>query len=485
MVKRTAWLGIFGFGTLAVLAAAFWRERTLFSDVAFQTFLMLKDGGLQIQVGRWVAAATHVWPWLAVQMGLPLKGILVSFSMGYVLWPGLAFALCLAWGQWRTALGLLLFSVFMVKETFFWVPSELPQGMVALFLLVAWVSRWEFGSRKDAKTQSFENQRFASLRLCVTLWWLPVLLLPTLVWAHPLLVFPTVFACLFFARNSPLQKQRWLICLAIFAAFWVLKNKILPLNWYDADAQERAAGIWQRLPELFKLQSNRDFLHWCWADYWLFLPTLAAVLAFYFWKKDWAKFGLTASFSIAYPLFVNLCYPNGDKQFYLESQYLPLGFFVGVPLIWDVLPFYAKPKLAFGILTTVLVLSLLRIGFAHERWTQRLNWLDDFLKKTATLPPDASGQAARKLVVAERDAPMPLLGFSWGTPFEALLLSSLENADSARCLLVSPDPERLRAKFSERRVLLTDDKFFPFEKFPARYFNPQDTSEYVIWPKTN
>ena len=41
---------------LLLMAALFWRERAWLLDVAFQTFLMVKDGTVQVQVYRFGAA---------------------------------------------------------------------------------------------------------------------------------------------------------------------------------------------------------------------------------------------------------------------------------------------------------------------------------------------------------------------------------------------------------------------------------------------
>jgi hypothetical protein len=67
-------LGVFS--TLTILAMRFYQERIINLDMAFQAFLILKSGSLEIQSGRFGAAVTQVWPWVAQAMGLPLKGVL-------------------------------------------------------------------------------------------------------------------------------------------------------------------------------------------------------------------------------------------------------------------------------------------------------------------------------------------------------------------------------------------------------------------------
>jgi hypothetical protein len=129
---RTAFLLCLGlFGTLIVLAGVFFLERIVNLDMAFQSFLILKSGSLEIQSGRFGAAATQFWPWAAQALGLPLKGVLLMYSLGHVFWPAL-----LAWfswriGQWRWSLAIGMVATLMTTHTFYWL-SEMPAGLVFL-----------------------------------------------------------------------------------------------------------------------------------------------------------------------------------------------------------------------------------------------------------------------------------------------------------------------------------------------------------------
>ena len=59
------WLGTGIFTLLTVMAVIFYQERMLFSDMAFQTFHILRTGSIQVQSGRFGAAGTQVFPWAA------------------------------------------------------------------------------------------------------------------------------------------------------------------------------------------------------------------------------------------------------------------------------------------------------------------------------------------------------------------------------------------------------------------------------------
>ncbi|MFN0037855.1 MAG: hypothetical protein ACKVUS_22555 [Saprospiraceae bacterium] len=455
-------LGVFG--ALCVLAAVFCLERMTNLDMAFQTFLMLKSGSIEIQSGRFGAAATQVWPWAAQAMGLPLKGVLMAYSLGHVLWPALLCWWCWRLGQWRWSLALALVATLLTTHSFYWL-SEMPQGLVFLCATFAWMH---------------SKGSLAEFR-----WWQWPLWLGALVTAfyfHPLVLYAHIFLCLFFMleKNKP-RAWRWLhlAALGVFGALAFLKYKVLKLDWYDAAALERQEAFGRLWPHWFDIESNRVFLKWCAADYWLLWLVVAACVAHYFWKKNWAKALLVGAWPLAFVLLVNVPFHEAvGQQFYMENLYLPLAVFASVPLVFDVLRgqngsehLARNAAIALGILCAA---NLFRIAQAHRPWTERLRWEQTFLKETAPRP-------RRKILLSDKQAPMGLLKMSWGSPYEFLLLSSLAHPDSARCILVTDNPERFDSLLARPRLFLGTFKNYPFDTLPKSYFNFRDTSGYVRW----
>jgi hypothetical protein len=452
-------IGVITHLILLILAVRYYQERTIFSDIAFQTFLMINEEGLQTMVGRYISGVTHWLPWVCIQFGLPLKVVLMNFSLAFGLWYAAAFVICTqVLKQWKLGLVLLLFSTLMVKDSFYWITSELPQGMALLIICFAWL---------------LKKGEFASFR-----WWDWVIwpfLTVTLVYSHPMLVFPFVFLGLFFLienkGNRALQKLL-LFTLGLFLSIVFIKTKILPLNWYDAMSMERSAEIWARFPHWFDLTSNHDFLKWCLHDYY-WLPILLVLNTYYYIsKKSWLKLLLMLGFTAFYLLLVNVSFAKGDLQFYLEALYLPLVVMLGLPFVWDVLPFEAKPNWAIGLLVVIMATSLVRINHAHKRWTQRLDWEQKILTDTQNLP-------NKKLILAEKDVPMQLLGMSWGTSYEFLLLSALQHPDSTRLIIVDEDPKRFDKDANRGDIFIGEFKNYELNGFDVRYFRVGDRSGYI------
>lgn len=459
-LKQTIRLGTAAYLALAVLAGIFYLERMAFLDMAFQTFHILRTGALQIQSGRFGAAGTQVFAWLAQAAGLPLKGVLLSYSLGHVLYYLLLFlAVTLGFRQWRWGLVLLLLSVLMTTHTFYWL-SEMPQGLAFLVFILAWLHRRE---------SIYKLQ-----------WWEYPLLVAALVTAfyfHPMVLYAMLFCSVFFLlrKQAPAGWQALhLLALGIFLLTVFVKYKVLKLDWYDAMSLERAKAFGELWPNWFDIKSNRDFLHWCLRDYYLIPAAILLNTGFYVWKKQGLKAILAALFPLGFVILVNVPFHLGDNQFYLENLYLPLAMFVAVPLVFDVLPGLLPERQMFMALAILTGLQIFHIYQSHWFWTERLHWEQEFLQKTA-------GLQHRKLLLTDQQVPMDKLILSWGTAYEFLMLSALQHPDSVRCILVDEAPERFDTLLAKPALFLGEFRNYSFDELPKRYFNPVDTSAYLYF----
>ena len=363
------WLGIATFSLLGVMAAVFYQERMIFSDMAFQTFHILRTGSIQIQSGRFGAAGTQFFPWAAQAIGLPLKGVLLSYSIGHVLYYfGLFLFTHLVLRQWRWAAMIALTAVLMVSHTFYWL-SEVPQGLAFLLTMCAWM---------DGKNNLRE----------IRVWQWPMWMagVATAFYFHPMMLWAMLFCCglmVLISRDRPKQLL-WATGLGLMLLTFILKYKILKLDWYDAMSLSRTETFKQLWPNWLDIQSNRDFWKWCLSDYCL-IPLLYTVnILLLLWRKLWLLLAWCVLFPLAYILMVNVPFHTGDRQFYLENLYLPLGVFVLLPLIWYIFPtnntIPSRMNWWFGVFTTLVAVRLFHIYNTHESWTNRLNWEKDFLQ---------------------------------------------------------------------------------------------------------
>jgi hypothetical protein len=459
--RKTFLLGIAAYMLLGSLAAVFYLERMVFADIAFHTTTILVDKTLFIQNQRFVAACTQLFPLAAQSLNLPLKSVLITYSVGFIAYYCLIFLACTVWlRQWKMGLVMLLLSTLMVTDTFYWIQSELPQGLALLVLVFAIMLRYR-------TPEGFIGWQ---LGLLFVLWF-------AIAYAHPMLAFPTFFILIFFWRKSPSRTAvhpKLVVASGVFVLLiLVLKNKVLGPGGYDSEAMERIVNLQKLFPNYFDLASNRDFLRWCLTDFYLLPISFITIEIFYFWQRKWNKFLLFNVFFFGYLLLVNVSIPDSYHRFYLENLYLPLGLFVAVPLVFDVLPRFGEngewPRWGFAALALCLAVRLSNIGLAHRPWTARLDWERNFMSKNPG-----------KLIIPENLVPMDKLLMSWGSSFEFMLLSSLDNPAETRMITIDEDPGRHTRALYRNRAIITEIEVWDYDRLPHRYFNPQDTSSYII-----
>ncbi len=444
--RLTLLLGIITYALLAAMSLWLYRERMLFSDMAFQVFHIIRTGDLQVQSGRFGAVGTQVFPWLARGAGLPLKGVLMAYSLGHVLYYAALFGWVMGLlRQWRWGLALVLLSVLLTTHTFYWL-SEAPQGLAFLLAVLAWM-----------------DTRKAVSDIRPWQWPLFVATLVTAFYFHPMVLYAMVFCCvwLFFYEKERAKRHVWLMGLLLFVVLFIIKFKVLPLDWYDAMSLSRTQAFVDLWPNWFDLKSNRDFMAWLWRDY-HFLPIFYGINAALLLRaKQWWLAAWSIAFPIGYVFLVNVPFHAGDNQFYLENLYLPLAIMVGVPFVFGQFFHKPSPNWAFVVLAAVIVLRIGHIAQARQPWQQRVVWLEQLLA-THTSP---------KTILLEKDLPQDLLRFTWGIPYETLLLSSILGPEHSQLFFQTKEvTPKLDSLSHKGNLFLGTFKHYRLSEFPRQYF---------------
>ncbi|RME01161.1 MAG: hypothetical protein D6816_12720, partial [Bacteroidetes bacterium] len=321
------------FLVLAIMAVYYFRERSLFLDTAFQSFEIIKNGGFAIQVNRFGAVFAQAFPLLALKLGLPLKGVLIAWSLSFVLVHWALFSLALhRLRQPAFALCIALFNIILVNHSFYWVQNE---GVQA----VSWcLFFWALLAHCEAKGKWTAGNVLTAAGL-----------VPLLVFFHPLVVFPFFFTAFFFSfgkmaggnnPDSPKLSYKTLL-LSVAAFLLVLASKQLFFNnHYDQLADKRLTlnRLWEFLDNPIHQAGTRLFWEHLPTDFYLWPPALLLVVIFYLRQKSRLKLLLVTGAHLAGWVLVTTAYQEGGHFFHIETQYLPLSIFVLLPLCVDVLP---------------------------------------------------------------------------------------------------------------------------------------------------
>lgn len=455
--KKIFWLGIFTYLSLAVLSVIFYKERTIFIDVAFRFFSILHEGNYAIQAYRFGSYFTQSFIHISALLELPLKWIMINYSLGFIIYKALAFFICLKWlKNTPLAIVLLLTDVLMVSETFYWIQSELIEGLT-------------FGIFYFAVLQHVASKKIHILRLLLLLG-----MLITAVFFHPIMIIVIIFITLFLlldVASTSVYKKYLLGGLPVAAIIFFVK-KIYFTTDYDDNASARINNIVDFFPNYLSIPANGEFLRLVMTDFY-FLPFfLLGVLGYYIWQKSWLKFGFIFFSFLGYLFLVNVSFPHATFLFHMESFYMPLGLILVLPFAIDIFPKFKKQQ-ALIFLFTIITIRLIHIGFQHQKFTACLDWKRALLKETEHLE-------NKKLFIHSQHIPMEKIMLTWGSPCEFWMLSTVE-FDETRSILIYDNKGDLGGEDRKNRqkTVLLRWGHADYQDLPKTYFNFQDTSKYV------
>lgn len=447
-------IGTTAYIILGVLAYIFYLERTVFVDISFHLFYIIKDGGFAIQNNRFGAMLTQIFPLIGSKIGLSLSSLMKLYSVGFVLYYLAIFliitrVLKLA----RFGLLMLLFSTLMVTDTFYWIQSELPQGIAFLILYFA------------VLFSVHNNQKIRNWIL------IPVLatMVVTIVFFNPLLVFLFIFFTVFLYLDHPSLREYLKASFLFYILILIIKSLFFK-TYYDSNAIEGVKNFITLFPDYIFLASNKQFLLDVIGKYYLLILMLLSMTYYYISKKNYIKVFLLLAFFGGYLILVNVSYPNGADAFYIENLHLPLSVFVALPFALD---FKLQNKNYFIILVVLIVaIRIIHIGFNHNLYTERVNMLSNYLQKTENLD-------QKKIIISENHFPKDTLLMSWATPYEFWLLST-HNGNDTRSIMITDNVSDIKWTKSYNKKFVTKWGVFDYSELPTKYFNFTDTSYYQI-----
>lgn len=459
--KRLFYGGILVHLLFLVLALLLFRQRTIFVDISMHLFELVRTEHPAIQNYRFVALGTQWLPLLGIKLDWPLETLMQAYSLAFPLLYFAVYLLCGALGQYRIALAYLLLQLLLLTDTFYWIQSELPQGLAMLFLLFAVVER------------GFPRRLPGRILFVLVL----AVLLPTVAFAHPLLLFAALFFAIFFwlragSRSQPTLLAVTMVCLLLSIGIKATLFK----TPYDSGAMSGIKRFGTLFPDYFSLYANKRLLRNSLGIYLPFAAGLVALVVRYLRRKEKLKLGFVAVFLLGYILLVHVCFSGQDTpNFYMENMYLVAGVFLALPLVYDLLPALSGRRLpAMGLASLLAVFALVRIWLAQAPYTNRLAWMNDFLKLHQN----------EKLLTGTPPEAKDLLLMTWGTPYEFWLLSTTTTGRTAS-LIINDDPASLSwitAETPNRFIVTWGD--YLYGQLPPRYFRFTDsTSHYGFHPQ--
>jgi hypothetical protein len=452
---ETLLIGSLTFLTLLTFSIVFYKERTCFLDASYHLFYILKDGDFAIQNNRFGAFFTQMFPLIGSKLGLSLSTIAVLYSMSFVVLPFLTFLLIhIGLKNSKISVAYLLFNILMTTHTFYWVQSELPQAMAYLFILIALLDNIA-SSNKEAPAY---------------FWLLINILCFTICFTHPLILIPFSFLIIFFYISY--SKKRAVIASVglIYIYSYLIKVKFFKTP-YDSQALDGIKNFTALFPNYFDLQSNKNLIEYFIRDYYFAILFLVVCLIFHLKAQQYKKTILLLTFFAGYCLLINVSYPNGAEQFYIENQYMVVSFIVAIPFVCDILPKIENYKVQYSALCLICIVGLLRIVNTHDFYSKRLDWNRDMLSKTEEF-------SNKKLIIPPGEGPLDTLLMTWGSSYEFWLLSTMESGVS-RSIIIEERQNEFDWALPSNKAFISKWGNFNYADLNKQYFSFNDTTSYM------
>ncbi|MEN0006569.1 MAG: hypothetical protein AAF798_20620 [Bacteroidota bacterium] len=441
-------LGYIALGGLLLLAFIFYQERTLFTDIPYQTVLMINEGKVQVQVFRFGAAIVQLLPLLAIKLELPISTILTLYSISFPLLYLFIFILIVhPLKNPRLGWALIFLFTLIIFDGFYWPSSEQQQGLAFLLLFFAVVLR------------------FPALK-GLFLWVGLVIGLLAIAYYHPLIFIPFYFLMVFFGWSQKnLQHRNFLLLGLLLFLILVLKSQFSSNYYDDGKYTVFFNNLIDYFPNYFSFPSHQKFLQHS-LKFWYFLPLLfTVVMLFYTYHRKWLKAALVVTFCFGTLLLLHIGSPKASYRFYAEVNYMPLVIFLAVPFLFDIVPTIRSPKWVLLLFAIIIGIRLNTIYHNHRPFTQRIQWLQQ------TINSESTQLKTNRLWMYEWDTPKEQLIMSWSTAYETLLLSSIDGPAHSKTLVIFPEvgPTRLQ-QLQTDSLFHSAIRMHSVEEFNPKYF---------------
>ena len=455
-------------GLLLVLligSIVFWKERMLFSDASYIVFRIINNGELQLQVGRYGAFVTQVFPYVASKLHLPLGTVLLLYSLSFNLFYLFVGVLLYRMRQYALTVVLALYVTLYVSDTYFWTNNEVHQGIAWMLLdfglLQFLYEKWQSNGKRFL---------FISLPLFALLTFIAI-------YTHPLVMLSFGFLWVFFLWSKQgFFSTRLSIIYAFFVIFiCVSKFFASQNNWYDGGFIHNITHT--TLPAIlktFRSELAQDFWHNGFTNYWLLWVIFITGFIFLLLRKKLGLFAYTVLSCVLYFMLICLVfYPS--KAFYIESEWMSLSILGSVAFVYFFVPSVMSYR---AVVIVFLIIYAVRIGYiihASETFADRLSFLEQVHHKMKK-------EKINKLIVSDEDPGLEdRLLLTWGLPYETILFSALNHDVPTKTMsyLKADVIEKYQAT-SERNCLISNFGPFCSQDINPDYFRLDTSSPYEI-----
>ena len=405
-------LGHLCFLVLLVLAAKYANVRVLLTDSAYQVFYDINHPGMLINDSRYSMVLTQILPWIAIHLHLPLKLVIISYSVSFVLVGYACWLLTAYVMKQRQAATLMLFVLLSIGGTFLHCISESFQLMFYVPMLYAWMCQGDKWKTESGKWKAFY---FIILALLVALAF----------FIYPMAVFYILFAMGFrLLEGGRPHADKPAIATALFLGLYIVLYWLIGASGHDSEFVPTLPLIRDSLLHFFSLGSFHTFVILFPRLY--LIPTVLLILTLvgYVRGRQWWKFWFLLLYAVEFLVAASIIYQTGDSPISRERYFIPLFFIVGLPFLVDELPRFTQRQhwIWYIVFIALIIFAFGRIMHYVHKYEPRLEAITEVSQM-------AERQGQQKLLVTRSTAEEVFPEDIWGLALESMLFTAQQGPE--------------------------------------------------------
>lgn len=393
----------------------YYIERTVAFDGAFYCFKILHNNSVNIENGRWGVSLIQWLPLIGLYMSCGLKTFLILYSLSYALWNYLFFIIIFKfYKNSKVALAYLLALVLFYRYSFFYPVSEIHSTIGPIFLtLSAAVSLIKSNHENNTK----KVVMFGLLLI------LSVILTANI---HIISMVPVGFFIIYLLIKEDVRftynKKIYLVFSAVIL-FYVIKLISIPHDSYEGSRIISFKSIKFVFTNLENIAGFDFFKHEIIFNYSIAILFVLVTLILMVIRKQFLKAGFVAISLFGFWLIIMAYNIEDNSPLNYQNYYCYFGVIAALPLAEDLL-FTLKKRLTILCICLILIFSFYKIVKSGLKFTDRTAYITRSIN-------NLKHYNERKFTVSELSFDSSILWGQWDLSFESLILSSIQNRDSA------------------------------------------------------
>jgi len=285
--------------------------------------------------------------------------------------------------------------------------------------------------------------------------------------SHPVGLFFLMFSLIYYLINTrQFKRPEPYIILCVFVFLSLIKLMTTDTNSYEGQFFSQITEF----PDLIKqLDSNYTFHYFKYTintTYHIFLIAFVLGICIMILRKSFLNLLFYSLFPVGFVLFTVLIYHQGDSDLMMQRAFLPLGFFIAVPIFnqFELHQNNIIKSLQFIFVFLIYFACFWIISFQGNVMKKRFVYMDELHAKFNT----------SRMYLNCKDVDMNRVGVQWSFCLESLLYSSVNyGKDKSFMIAVYSDTELKREEIFSDKVLISHESFgrINFSDLEKQYFN--------------